>query len=354
MEALLEFFKKEIIRRILFIIIFLTLIVIFFPMIDLLILSFLFSYLLSNVQATLEKVFNRFFKVHSIFFTFIIYLVMFLTAGIFLYKYLPIALKEGSEIINFASEFSLANSMPQNYFTRTLMDIFKPEDIEFYKEELFNKLIKFATDAGKWSANILIALILSLFFNLEKRRIFDFLRKFKDSKVGWAYGYCTYFGRSFLNSFGKVMNAQILIAIVNTVLSLLGLFLFGFPSLVALGFMIFILSLIPVAGVVISLIPLSLIAFKLGGIVKVLAVLIMVAVIHFIEGYFLNPKLMADKTELPMFMTFVVLIVSEHFLGIWGLLIGIPLFIFLLELADVRFGKKHEINITDNKIMGEL
>ena len=100
--------------------------------------------------------------------------------------------------------------------------------------------------------------------------------------------------------------------------------------------MIFILGLIPIAGVFISMLPLCLIAFKIGGIIKVIYILTMVVALHFIEGYVLNPKLMSMKTKLPIFFTFVILIVSEHFLGIWGLLFGIPLFLFILDILEVK------------------
>ena len=45
---------------------------------------------------------------------------------------------------------------------------------------------------------------------------------------------------------------------------------------------------------------------------------------------------MSAKTNLPIFYTFMILIFSEHFLGIWGLIIGIPIFIFLLDVLDVN------------------
>lgn len=114
----------------------------------------------------------------------------------------------------------------------------------------------------------------------------------------------------------------------------------GFHQLLGLGIMIFSLGLIPVAGVIISLIPLSIIAFKLGGVMKVIYVLIMVAVLHALEGYVLNPKFMSVNTKLPVFFTFVILIVSEHYMGIWGLLLGIPLFMFILDLLNVRVVEK--------------
>ena len=147
-------------------------------------------------------------------------------------------------------------------------------------------------------------------------------------------------------TFGKVIEAQFIIAIVNTVLSVIALWIMDFPQLFGLGIMIFFLGLIPVAGVIISLIPLSLIAYTIGGFVQVLYILIIIVIIHAIEAYILNPKLMSSKTDLPIFYTFIVLIFSEHFFGVWGLIIGIPIFVFLLDVLEVTNtgdNKKHKV-----------
>ena len=147
-------------------------------------------------------------------------------------------------------------------------------------------------------------------------------------------------------TFGKVIEAQFIIAIVNTVLSVIALWIMDFPQLFGLGIMIFFLGLIPVAGVIISLIPLSLIAYTIGGFIQVLYILIIIAIIHAIEAYILNPKLMSSKTDLPIFYTFIVLIFSEHFFGVWGLIIGIPIFVFLLDVLEVTNTgdtKKHKV-----------
>ena len=139
-----------------------------------------------------------------------------------------------------------------------------------------------------------------------------------------------------MNSFGKVIEVQFLIALTNAVLSFVFLWILGFPQLLGLGIMIFFLGLIPVAGVIISLIPLSMIAYSIDGLSMVLAVSVMIAIIHALESYILNPKFMSAKTNLPTFFTFIVLLFSEHFLGIWGLIIGIPIFIFLLDMLDIH------------------
>lgn len=102
--------------------------------------------------------------------------------------------------------------------------------------------------------------------------------------------------------------------------------------------MIFLLGLVPVAGVFISLIPLCVVAYGIGGFRTIIYVLILVAVLHTLESYILNPKLMAHNTKLPVFVTFLVLIIAENIFGIWGLIVGIPIVVFILDLLDVKTG----------------
>ena len=108
------------------------------------------------------------------------------------------------------------------------------------------------------------------------------------------------------------------------------------PQIFALGLMVFVLSLVPVAGVIISLVPLSLVGYQVGGIRDVIYIIIMIMVIHALEAYILNPKFMSSRTELPIFYTFVVLLVAEHLWGTWGLIVGVPIFTFLLDVFGVK------------------
>jgi len=313
---------------------------------NLILLTFMITYLANSLQRILVKQINKVIKVNPTIITIIIYMFMTVTIGLLLVEYIPIAISESILIldklqyINFPKE----NKGIMVYLT----PIFEQIDIASYAKAGIKSIMLFVTDFGKWSLNFIMALLLSLVFILEKNSILKFIYKLKDSKISVEYNYLSYFGNNFLNSFGKVIQAQIMIAITNTGLSVLGLTIMGFPQLFALAFMIFILSLVPVAGVFISLIPLCLIAFKIGGLIKVVFVLIMIFIIHAIESYILNPKLMSDTTNLPIFFTFVTLIVSEHFMGIWGLLLGIPIFIFILDIIGIDLSKKKNSKIKEN------
>jgi predicted PurR-regulated permease PerM len=250
----------------------------------------------------------------------------------------PIIINQSVDILKEFSEFK-TNTKKYN-IEQYLTPIFKQINIDAYLKSSTNFLIKFATNIGKWGFNIVIAFVLSTFFMLEKKEIGKFLDRFKDSKLKGFYEYTKYFGINFLNSFGKVIQAQILISIINTTLSVITLSILNFPQLLSLGLMVFLFGLIPVAGAIMSFIPLSIIAFNIGGFPKVLSIAVMVGMLHALESYVLNPKLMSAKTHLPVFVVFLVLIISEHFLGVWGLLIGIPLFIFLLDLLSISANDK--------------
>jgi predicted PurR-regulated permease PerM len=195
---------------------------------------------------------------------------------------------------------------------------------------------------GTFVLNFLISLLLSFLFILEKRKILMIGDSVKNSRIAFIYRYFLLFFGSFCYTFGKVMKVQVVIAAINCAISMIYLSIAGFPYLMVIGIMIFILGLIPVAGVFISLVPLTIIAFNVGGIIKVVEVLVMVAIIHACEAYFLNPKLMSRRTSLPVSLVFVVLIVSQTYLGPWGMLIGVPVFIYVLNVLNIDYRKAME------------
>jgi predicted PurR-regulated permease PerM len=193
------------------------------------------------------------------------------------------------------------------------------------------------TKVGGFGVNFFLSLILSYLLLLEKKKIRKFGEKLEDSRISFIYDYWIRFGSNFCKTFGKVMKVQVTIALINSIISMIILMTLGFPQVMILGIMIFTLGLIPVAGAAISLVPLSIIAFNIGGIGKVIAVILMILLIHAIEAYILNPKLMSDQTELPVCFIFIILLVGEHYLGVWGLLIGVPIFIFLMNALEVDY-----------------
>lgn len=329
MESIVDFFRKTGVKRI---IIFGLIILILFSvrsLINIILLTFIFSFLMNGlVEFTVKRIqFNRPILVLLLYSL----IVSLLTIGAV--KYLPIITMEISQVIRQISNFSIESY--NNPVFSFIEPIISSNQITGYIENGFSFLLKSISDISTMSVQVLISLILSLFFLLEKPRLLEFTGKFKQSKIAPFYREIEYFGGKFSRTFGKVIEAQFMIALINTFLTMIVLMILGFPQIFGLLIMVFFLGLIPVAGVIISLIPLSLIAYTIGGFLTVLYLLIAIMIIHAIEAYILNPKLMSSKTDLPVFYTFIVLIFSQHFFGVWGLIIGIPVFVFLLDILDV-------------------
>lgn len=308
----------------------------FRSMMDLIIITFILTFLVNRFHSFITKRISNKVPAVSKVMIILIYIGIIAALSIGAYRYAPKLVWQLNELIQQVISFYSRPLEPTGYeIVDYVMSSLRKIDIAAYLDQGFTLIMKTVTDIGKWGVNVVLALILSLFFMLEKEKVTNFTAKFKSSKFNYFYDELAYFGTKFAFSFGKVIEVQFLIALVNCIASTFFLWLMGFPNLIALGLMIFFLGLMPVIGVIISLIPLCAIAFKIGGLLKVVYVLIMIAVLHAFEAYVMNPKFMSNKTHLPIFYTFTVLIVSEHFFGVWGLLLGIPVFMFVLDMLEV-------------------
>lgn len=197
-------------------------------------------------------------------------------------------------------------------------------------------LVNYISGIGSIGVTVVLAFMLSLFYTVEIDKLNEFGRLFLKSPIAWLFEDITYYAKKFINTFGVVIEAQIFIALVNTVLTTITLTFLKMPNIPSLAIMIFLLSMVPVAGVIISCIPLCLIAFSVGGYKYVIYIIVMIIIIHSLEAYILNPRFMSTRTQLPIFFTFFILFLAEHFLGTWGLIVGIPIFTFFLDIMGVK------------------
>ncbi|WML54667.1 AI-2E family transporter [Neobacillus sp. PS3-12] len=303
-------------------------------MLNLVLLTFIFTFLMDQ----LVKFVSRWFPINRKLLVVILYAVIVGLLSWAIVNYLPMVIREIKELIKQLSAFYTAKH--ENIFLTYIFNRIAKIQVQNYFEQGFTYIIRYFTDISRVGLQLFLAILLSLFCLLEKPHLIKFTKKFKTSKVAPIYNEIEFFAGKFAGTFGKVIEAQLIIAIVNTTLTTISLWILGFPQLGGLSIMIFLLGLIPVAGVILSLIPLTIIAYSIGGFIKVLYIGIAILIIHAIEAYILNPNLMSSKTNLPVFYTFIILIFSEHFFGVWGLIVGIPIVVFLLDVLEVTDHRK--------------
>lgn len=339
-QMLSEFLQSKGFKRLIIILLIVFVLYSIKSMMNLILITFIFTFLIDRIEAFISSRLGKYnIRINRKLIIAFLYVTTITVLVVGVYKYSPKIILQISQLAKQVTDFynqTVFYNQPQdneilNYIINTIKDM----NLSAYIEQGVDILYKYATNISVWGIQLLLALILSLFFQLEKPRIIQFTQRFKGSKAQVFYNELEYFGTRFVRSFGKVLEAQFLIALINCILSVIALWIMGFPQLLGLGLMIFVLGLIPVAGVIISLVPLCIIAFSIGGYIQVIYILVFIAVLHAIESYILNPNLLSSKTDLPVFYTFIVLIFSEHFFGVWGLIIGIPIFIFLLDVLDV-------------------
>ncbi len=332
-ELIKEFFNRQGFRRFIILSVIALLLYLLRSLLNLILLTFIFTFLIYGAQHFLTSKLNHVIKISPKVVLLFLYSLIIAALVFGISRLSPIIAKESTQVFNHVINFY---SQPHdNEIINYVINYINTMALEGYIKQGFDLLYKSITDLGKLGLNIIIALVLSMFFLLEAKSVIKFTSKFRESKIAPFYEEIAYFGKKFIHSFGKVLEAQFLIAFINCILSTFALFVMGFPNILILGIMVFALGLIPVAGVLISLIPLCLVAYSIGGLINVIYVLVMIAVLHALESYILNPKLMSTKTNLPVFYTFIILLASEHFFGVWGLIVGIPIFMFILDLLDV-------------------
>lgn len=161
---------------------------------------------------------------------------------------------------------------------------------------------------------------------IQKTRLAQFYNQTKETIV------------TFAHVLGRVFQAQLMIAIANTILTLVGLAILRLPDVMFLSIIVFFASFVPVLGVFVSTAPMALLAFNLGGFPRFLGVIVMILIIHFLETYFLNPHIYGARMKINPVLVLVILLIGHHFFHVWGVLLGVPVFYYISRYA-IRYPK---------------
>lgn len=126
-----------------------------------------------------------------------------------------------------------------------------------------------------------------------------------------------------------VIRGQLLICVVNGVLTFIGLWVLDIKYSFLLALLAGAFSLIPIFGTIISSVPIVLIALvgsSESGLAfgPAIAVLGWIVVIHLIEANFLNPKIIGDSAHIHPVIVVFALLAGEHVYGLTGALLAVP------------------------------
>ncbi|QYY34857.1 AI-2E family transporter [Ruficoccus sp. ZRK36] len=149
--------------------------------------------------------------------------------------------------------------------------------------------------------------------------------------------------REFVGIIVSFFRGQIVIGLIMGLCYAIGFTIaglkFGFFIGMAMGF----LNIIPYLGTILGLgmaLPIGYLQAD-GGMNTIIYVLIVFAVVQALEGYFLTPKIMGDRTGLhPMVIIIAIFFWGTALNGILGMILAIPLtafFVVAWRLAKVKY-----------------
>ncbi len=130
---------------------------------------------------------------------------------------------------------------------------------------------------------------------------------------------------------GGVVRGQLMICVVNGLLTYVGLVILGIKYSTLLAVVATVLSIIPVFGAILSSIPIIAIGLTQSFTVGLLA-LGWILLVHFVEANFLNPKIIGTTAQIhPAFVIFALLAGQSTF-GLVGAILAIPVASIVLTI----------------------
>lgn len=220
---------------------------------------------------------------------------------------------------------------PENDKPRKLEDILRERILRMLSglESRVDDLVKLgqALVAGTiaFIMNLVLVLMVAGFILIDIGRIHSFVRGLVPRHYRGDYDVIASGMDRGLNG---VIRGQLIICLINGVLTWIGLFIFDVKYSLLLAVIAAVLSLIPIFGSILSSIPIVAIAMVSGAegvdILRGLFMLIWILGIHFVEGNFLNPKIIGSSAKMHPVLVIFALIAGEHSYGLVGALLAVP------------------------------
>ncbi|MGN9136009.1 AI-2E family transporter [Clostridium sp. HCP1S3_B4] len=196
--------------------------------------------------------------------------------------------------------------------------------------------------SGIW--NIVLGLIVSIYMLIDKERFIALCRKVVYAILPKnAANKVTEIIRRSNYTFGKFLSGKILDSLIIGIMTFIILYVCKMPYALLVSVIVGITNIIPFFGPFIGAVP-SFIIILFVDPVKALWFLLIVFVIQQIDGNIIGPKILGDSIGISAFWILFAILVAGKFLGIVGMVIGVPLFAvvysIIKEIVEERLRKK--------------
>jgi len=252
-------------------------------------------------------------------------------------KIAKIAPSKMDSLISWGDRFLKENKLAKTAFEKVLT--FEKKWFETKFAGYVNRVAEyFATGVMGLLAflkNFFIGLLIAIYVLYNKTRFGNRTRKlmfalFKENKVKNILSVSHKVNEVFSGFiYGKLIDSLII-----GVICFVGVTVMGMPYTVLVAVIVGVTNIIPVFGPYIGAIPCSVIIL-LTNPIKGLYFILFIILLQTVDGNFIGPKILGDKTGLETFWVIVAIIVGGGMFGVLGMIIGVPLFAILYYFASM-------------------
>lgn len=237
--------------------------------------------------------------------------------------------------LKFDDEFNLIIIDRFNDFTNYIVT---------FASELVPKIGNFTKTLLSSISNIILGLIISVYVLIDKEKFAAQSRKLLNAIFPLRASKKIMELMTRANSiFGNFLSGKILDSLIVAVLTFVVLLIVKMPYPLLVAFIIGISNIIPFFGPFIGAVPAFFIILFVSP-QKAFLFLVIIFVIQQIDGNIIGPKILGNSLGISPFWILFSLLVSGKIFGFIGLIIGVPLFVFvysiLKDLVELRLEQK--------------
>ena len=187
-----------------------------------------------------------------------------------------------------------------------------------------NAIVSKLTDVGSITFNVLIGMILAMYFLLGKKRLMGGLEKLRRALIApEKYEEHTDFWRRSHSIIIRYIGCDLLDAVIVGVANAILMLVFKMPYVVFVSAVMAITNLLPTFGPIIGAIIGGLFLFIQDPILALIFIIFTV-VLQFLDAYFIKPKLFSTNLGIPAVWTLIGTILGGKMFGVPGVFLAIP------------------------------
>lgn len=192
--------------------------------------------------------------------------------------------------------------------------------------------------------NIILGIIISIYLLKDKEKFFAISKKITYAIFNREHSYKILELTHRANRiFGKFLGGKILDSFIIAIITFVILTIFKMPYTLLVTVIVGVTNVIPFFGPFFGAIP-SVILVRFVSPIKAIWLLIIILVIQQLDGNVIGPKILGDSIGVSAFWILFSLLIAGKFLGLVGMLLGVPLFAFIYsiikDVTEERLDKK--------------